>query len=67
MMPVVELDLEHHFEELKLKVKNQGFNDYFIEEMFENIKLKIDQSGAKVENEAVIMMNRCMVMPHQLK
>jgi len=35
--------------------------------MFENIKLKIDESGAKVENEAVMVMNRCMMMPQDLK
>lgn len=58
MMPVVELDLHHSIEELKLGVLNEGFSDYIIQEIFENLKLKIDESGAKVENEAVIMMNR---------
>ena len=61
-MPVIELDLHHSIEELKLNVLNAGFEDYFIQEIFENIKLKIDESGAIVENEAVIMMNRSMAI-----
>jgi len=34
MMPVVELDLHHSIEELKLPVLNEGFTDYFIQEIF---------------------------------
>jgi hypothetical protein len=30
--------------------------------MFENIKFKIDEVGAKVENEAVIMMTKCAII-----
>jgi hypothetical protein len=49
MMPVIELDLHHSIDELKnLGVQNNGFQSYYIQEIYENLKLKIDESGAKV-------------------
>ena len=67
-MPVIELDLNHSIDELKgLGVNNKGFETYHIQEIFENLKLKIDESGAKVENEALIVMNRSMPMIQDLK
>ncbi len=48
-MPVIELDLHHSIDELKnLGVQNNGFQSYYIQEIYENLKLKIDESGAKV-------------------
>jgi 16S rRNA U516 pseudouridylate synthase RsuA-like enzyme len=37
---------------------NVGFEDYFISQMFENIKFDMDEKGARVENEAVIVMEK---------
>lgn len=35
--------------------------------MFENIKFKIDEIGAKVENEAVMVLSKCMVVKPVIK
>jgi hypothetical protein len=54
-----KLHLDHHRDYVELIGKflsNQGFSDYFIAQMFENIKFDMDEKGAKVENEAVIVM-----------
>lgn len=54
-----KLHLDHHRDYVELIDKflsNQGFSDYFIAQMFENIKFDMDEKGAKVENEAVISM-----------
>lgn len=62
-MPVVKLNAKRSFEEMVgLKFKNQELSQYFIRKMYEQIKLNIDESGAKVENEAVIIASRCMVI-----
>ena len=56
---VPKLHLDHHriYVELIDKwLSNEGFSDYFIAQMFENIKFDMDEKGAKVENEAVIAM-----------
>ena len=52
-----KLHLDHHRDYIELIGKflsNEGFSDYFIAQMFENIKFDMDEKGAKVENEAVI-------------
>ena len=52
-----KLHLDHHRDYVELINKwlsNEGFSDYFIAQMFENIKFDMDEKGAKVENEAVI-------------
>ena len=54
-----KLHLDHHRDYVELIGKwlsNEGFSDYFIAQMFENIKFDMDEKGAKVENEAVIAM-----------
>jgi hypothetical protein len=54
-----KLHLDHHrdYDELIGKfLSNQGFEDYFIAQMFENIKFDMDEKGARVENEAAIGM-----------
>jgi len=61
-MPVVTLNADRHFNELiGLKFLNQELSQYFIRVMFEAVKLNIDESGAKVENQAVIVATRCMM------
>ncbi|MFA4891694.1 MAG: hypothetical protein WC604_05115, partial [Candidatus Gracilibacteria bacterium] len=52
-----KLHLDHHRDYVELTEKylaNQDFEDYFIAQMFENIKFDMDEKGARVENEGVI-------------
>jgi hypothetical protein len=54
-----KLHLDHHRDYVELIEKylaNKGFETYFIAQMFENIKFDMDEKGARVENEAVIIM-----------
>lgn len=54
--PVLHLDHTKNYNELSNKfLNNKGFEEYFIKEMYENIKFDMDEEGARVENEAVIM------------
>jgi len=51
------LHLDHHRDYIELINKdlaNQGFEDYYIKRMFENIKFDMDEKGARAESEAVI-------------
>lgn len=60
MMPVVELDIERNYTELVgAAVKTGKLSGYYIAVMLEKIKFKIDEVGAKVENEAVMVLKRC--------
>lgn len=55
------LDLSHsrvYKDLLRIPLANKGFEGYFIAEMFENIKFKMDEKGARVENEAVIVATK---------
>ena len=54
-MPELHLDFRRDYVELMNKyLKNPGFEDYSIDQMYENIKFDMDNKGARVENEAVI-------------
>jgi len=56
-MPKLHLDYHRDYTEMIGKnLANKNFEEYFIGQMFENIKFDMDQKGAKVENEAVIGM-----------
>ena len=60
-----KLHLDHHRDYVELINKylsNEGFGDYFIAQMFENIKFDMDEKGARVENEAVIGMRDSVMM-----
>ena len=58
-MPKLHLKHGRNYNELINKpVSNKGFEDYIIAVMFENIKFDMDQKGARVENEAVIVGGR---------
>ena len=58
-MPIVSLDAKRNYDQMiGLKFKNEELSQYFIAAMFEAVKLNIDQSGAKVENEAVMILTR---------
>lgn len=50
-MPRIELDVKREYKELiKAPLLNKGFEKHLVAAMFENIKFKIDEVGAKVEN-----------------
>lgn len=56
-MPKLHLDYHREYQELINKyLANEKFTDYYIAQMFENIKFDMDQKGARVENEGVILM-----------
>lgn len=66
-----KLHLDHHRDYVELIGKylaNKGFEKYFIAQMFENIKFDMDEKGARVENEAVILTKGFGIMePEKLK
>lgn len=50
-MPIIDLSAKRIFKEMVgLKFKNSELSQYIIANMFEGVKLNIDESGAKVEN-----------------
>ena len=54
--PKLHLDHERSYSELMDKfLANAGFAEYSIEQMYEKIKFDMDEKGARVENEAVII------------
>lgn len=60
--PKIELDMKRDYDELIEKyLANNNFTKYFISQMFENIKFKMDEKGARVENEAVITLSESIV------
>ncbi len=55
--PNLHLDYHRDYTEMTGKfLSNKKFTDYFIGQMFENIKFDMDEKGARVENEAVITL-----------
>ncbi len=55
-MPFLHVDMTREYKEFINKyLKNLKFTDYAIAKMFENIKFDINEKGARVENEAVII------------
>ncbi|MEA3295562.1 MAG: hypothetical protein U9Q27_00240, partial [Patescibacteria group bacterium] len=60
-----KLHLDHHRDYIELigeYLTNKGFTDYYIAQMFENIKFDMDEKGARVENEAIIVMHKDVMM-----
>lgn len=58
-----ELHLKHHRDYVELIGKalaNKGFEKYQIAQMFENIAFDMDEKGARVENEAVVVLSKSM-------
>ncbi len=52
-----KLDLEYHRDYVELVNKtllNKGFENYQIKKMYQNIKFGLDETGAKVEDEAIM-------------
>lgn len=66
-MPVLSLRFRRDYKEMMGKqLKNSNFSEYFIGLMYENIAFELDETGVKLENEAVIMMPRG-AMPTQIR
>jgi len=67
-MPNLHLDYYRVYKEFIGKyLLNKNFDDYFIAQMFENIKFDMDNKGARVENEAVIMIAKSVAMPSKIE
>lgn len=59
--PAVRLSHYREYRELINKsLLNKGFESYQIQKMFENIKFNMDEKGARVENEAVIVLGKSL-------
>jgi hypothetical protein len=57
-MPKIELDYQRTYGELADKlIANENLEDYFIGKMIEKIKFDMDHKGAKVEQEAIIIIS----------
>ncbi len=55
--PNLHLNYHRSYSEMTGKfLANKDFTQYFIGQMFENIKFDMDEKGARVENEAVITL-----------
>ena len=62
-MPKVSLDVKRDMTELiGVYLANENFKEYFFSKFFEIIKLDIDETGVKVENEGVIVMSKGMAL-----
>ena len=67
-MPKIEVKHERQLKELiGQAVQNESFKDYFIAEIYEIIKLDIDETGVKVENEGAVVMNKAIMIPKEKK
>lgn len=54
-MPMIEMNIKREYKELiNAQCLNKGFTQYRIGHMFEGIKFKMDEVGAKVESEGVV-------------
>lgn len=65
--PKISFNINRSYNELLNKTfSNKGFENYFIAQMFENIRFDMDEKGAKVENEAAIV-GIMAILPSQEK
>lgn len=63
-MPLLQLDVRRDYDEMTGQpLDNAGFKDYRIGLMFENIAFALDETGAKVESQAVITVERSAFHP----
>jgi hypothetical protein len=64
MAPALSLSYERDYKEMLKKVllNRIGGREYYIDVMKEKIKFDMDEKGARVENEAVIVMRETMVL-----
>ncbi len=62
--PNLHLNYNRTYSEMIGKfLANKDFTQYFIGQMFENIKFDMDEKGARVENEAVITLLKSTSVP----
>ena len=62
-MPIVDISFQHSVERLKKKyLANKKLTMFSFSEIYEIIKLKIDETGVTVENEGVIKMRKMLVV-----
>ena len=65
--PIVKLSHFREYKELINKsLLNKGFESYQIQKMFENIKFDMDEKGARVENEAVIVLGKSFQLDEEI-
>jgi hypothetical protein len=57
-VPILNLDYKRTLTEL-VGAELKEFPGYTIEEILEGVKLKLDENGAVVENEGMMMINEC--------
>ena len=68
VMPNVSIKHKRDLNELLGKrLKNKKFTDYMFSQVYEIIKLDIDETGVKAENEGVIRMKNCMVIKQKVE
>ena len=69
-MPIISISKERHIDELKgVYLLNKNFREYFFSDVMEIIKLRINEEGVTVENEASIIMTTTVFLqpPKSLK
>lgn len=50
-MPVVDLDYYREVSQIEnILLTNENFQNYVFEKVYEGLKLKIDETGVKIEN-----------------
>ena len=63
-VPKLHLDYSRTYKKLlRKRFLNKDFTGYIISKMFENIKFDMDEEGARVENEAAIVMEMTAALP----
>lgn len=66
--PKLSMSMRRDYKEIIGKqVATKGFESYRIAQMFENIKFDMDEKGARVENEAVIVMIKGIPMQEKVR
>ena len=63
-MPLLKLQYRRDYTQLEGKsFLNKGWTGYFIGQMFEDLSFELDETGARVENQAVITAERGAFLP----
>jgi len=66
-MPIVDLDIERKYSNIiGSPVVSGPLIQYVVGDMFEKIKFRIDEVGAKVENEAAVIMVLTASLPNPM-
>jgi hypothetical protein len=65
-VPILNLDYSRTLQEL-VGAEIKEFPGMKIQEILEGVKLKLDESGAVVENEGLVIINECAMLNPQPK